>query len=147
MYKEMASPSKRGKIVVSDGYLAVTPEYYRSISAAMKNTLDYFLGTGTNFILKNAREMVSKLHIRISMIHKILTCNYFERGLKSPTNKSQGDKERSKTKFALLFSVVLIFPCQSPHALLSLPCDLESSSVVGLPAVFPPVARQYQNSC
>jgi NAD(P)H-dependent FMN reductase len=38
MYKEMTSTSKRGKIVVSDGYLAVTPEYYRSISAAMKNT-------------------------------------------------------------------------------------------------------------
>ena len=38
MYKEMTSTSKRGKIVVSDGYLAVTPEYYRSISAVMKNT-------------------------------------------------------------------------------------------------------------
>ena len=39
MYKEMTGY----KINDADGYLAVTPEYNRSISSAMKNTLDYFL--------------------------------------------------------------------------------------------------------
>lgn len=48
MYKEMTPPSKkltelRTKIVDADGYMAVTPEYNHSTSAAMKNTLDYFL--------------------------------------------------------------------------------------------------------
>lgn len=48
MYKEMTLPSKeltelRDMMVDADGYLAVTPEYNHSISAAMKNTLDYFL--------------------------------------------------------------------------------------------------------
>jgi NAD(P)H-dependent FMN reductase len=48
MYKEMTDPSEkmkslRNKINDAEGYLAVTPEYNRSISSAMKNTLDYFL--------------------------------------------------------------------------------------------------------
>src|SRR5213592_885987 len=48
MYKEMTNPSKeltdlRYKINDAEGYMAVTPEYNRSTSAAMKNTLDYFL--------------------------------------------------------------------------------------------------------
>jgi NAD(P)H-dependent FMN reductase len=48
MYKEMIDPSQklkdlRTKIKDADGYVAVTPEYNRSTSAAMKNTLDYFL--------------------------------------------------------------------------------------------------------
>jgi NAD(P)H-dependent FMN reductase len=48
MYKEMADPSSKLKdlwikIKDAEGYLAVTPEYNRSTSAAMKNTLDYFL--------------------------------------------------------------------------------------------------------
>ena len=48
MYKEMTDPSEelkdlRNKIKNAEGYLAVTPEYNRSTSAAMKNTLDYFL--------------------------------------------------------------------------------------------------------
>ena len=48
MYKEMESPSEklrdlRDKIKDAEGYLAVTPEYNHSTSAAMKNTLDYFL--------------------------------------------------------------------------------------------------------
>ena len=33
----------RNKIKNAEGYIAVTPEYNRSTSAAMKNTLDYFL--------------------------------------------------------------------------------------------------------
>jgi NAD(P)H-dependent FMN reductase len=46
MYKEMTDPSEkmkslRNKINDAEGYLAVTPEYNRSISSAMKNTLDY----------------------------------------------------------------------------------------------------------
>jgi NAD(P)H-dependent FMN reductase len=48
MYKEMSDPSPKLrdlwiKIKDAEGYLAVTPEYNRSTSAAMKNTLDYFL--------------------------------------------------------------------------------------------------------
>jgi NAD(P)H-dependent FMN reductase len=48
MFKEMSPPSGKftelqRKIVDAEGYLAVTPEYNHSISAAMKNTLDYFL--------------------------------------------------------------------------------------------------------
>jgi NAD(P)H-dependent FMN reductase len=48
MYKEMENPPSRlrdlqNKIKNAEGYLAVTPEYNHSISAAMKNTLDYFL--------------------------------------------------------------------------------------------------------
>jgi NAD(P)H-dependent FMN reductase len=48
MYKEMTEPSEkmkslRSKIKDAEGYLAVTPEYNRSTSSAMKNTLDYFL--------------------------------------------------------------------------------------------------------
>jgi NAD(P)H-dependent FMN reductase len=46
MYKEMTDPSEkmkslRNKINDAEGYLAVTPEFNRSISSAMKNTLDY----------------------------------------------------------------------------------------------------------
>jgi NAD(P)H-dependent FMN reductase len=49
MYKEMSDPSPKLrdlwiKIKDAEGYLAVTPEYNRSTSAAMKNTLDYFSG-------------------------------------------------------------------------------------------------------
>ena len=48
IYKEMENtPSKlrdlQNKIKNAEGYLAVTPEYNHSTSAAMKNTLDYFL--------------------------------------------------------------------------------------------------------
>ena len=48
MYKEMENPSSnlrdlRNKIKNAEGYLAVTPEYNHSTSAAMKNTLNYFL--------------------------------------------------------------------------------------------------------
>jgi NAD(P)H-dependent FMN reductase len=48
MYKEMVNPSEkmksiRNKIKDAEGYLAVTPEYNRGPSGAMKNTLDYFL--------------------------------------------------------------------------------------------------------
>jgi NAD(P)H-dependent FMN reductase len=48
MYKEMKEPpakirNLREMIRNADGYLAVTPEYNHSTSAAMKNTLDYFL--------------------------------------------------------------------------------------------------------
>jgi NAD(P)H-dependent FMN reductase len=48
MYKEMNNPSPKlkdlwTKIKDAEGYLAVTPEYNRSTSAAMKNMLDYFL--------------------------------------------------------------------------------------------------------
>src|SRR5215213_8653624 len=48
MYKEMENPSEklkdlRNKVKKCNGYLAVTPEYNHSTSAAMKNTLDYFL--------------------------------------------------------------------------------------------------------
>jgi len=48
MYKEMTHPSDklqflRNQIIEADGYLPITPEYNRSTSSAMKNTLDYFL--------------------------------------------------------------------------------------------------------
>jgi NAD(P)H-dependent FMN reductase len=48
MYKEMVNPSEklidlRNKIKDAEGYLSVTLEYNHSTSAAMKNTLDYFL--------------------------------------------------------------------------------------------------------
>ena len=48
MYKEMVDPSEkmktlRNKINDAEGYLAVTPEYNRGPSGAIKNTLDYFL--------------------------------------------------------------------------------------------------------
>ncbi|MDE1765623.1 MAG: NAD(P)H-dependent oxidoreductase [Thaumarchaeota archaeon] len=48
MYKEMTNPPEklrdlREKIKNADGYLPVTPEYNHSTSAALKNTLDYFL--------------------------------------------------------------------------------------------------------
>jgi NAD(P)H-dependent FMN reductase len=48
MYKEMTNPSEmlrelQDKIKSAEGYMPVTPEYNHSTSAAMKNTLDYFL--------------------------------------------------------------------------------------------------------
>ncbi len=48
MYKEISNPSPKltqlkNQIVEADGYIPVTPEYNHSTSAAMKNTLDYFL--------------------------------------------------------------------------------------------------------
>ena len=48
MYKEMTNPTQRitdlrNKINDAEGYIAVTPEYNRSTSTALKNTLDYFL--------------------------------------------------------------------------------------------------------
>src|SRR5919202_2695746 len=48
MYKEMTNPSEmlrelENKIKAAEGYMPVTPEYNHSTSAAMKNTLDYFL--------------------------------------------------------------------------------------------------------
>lgn len=48
MYKEMNEPPQKiqelqSMIKTADGYVAVTPEYNHSVSAAMKNTLDYFL--------------------------------------------------------------------------------------------------------
>lgn len=48
MYKEMENPDDkiknlRNNIKDAEGYISVTPEYNRSISSAMKNTLDYFL--------------------------------------------------------------------------------------------------------
>lgn len=48
MYKEMDNPSQKlvnlqNKIKDAEGYIPVTPEYNRSTSSALKNTLDYFL--------------------------------------------------------------------------------------------------------
>src|SRR5215210_3966558 len=48
MYKEITNPSEnlkqlRNQIVEAEGYMPITPEYNHSTSAAMKNTLDYFL--------------------------------------------------------------------------------------------------------
>ena len=48
MYKEVSNPSPKltqlkTQISKHDGYIPVTPEYNHSTSAAMKNTLDYFL--------------------------------------------------------------------------------------------------------
>ena len=48
MYKEMENPSEKlvelgNKIKDAEGYVPVTPEYNRSTSSALKNTLDYFL--------------------------------------------------------------------------------------------------------
>jgi NAD(P)H-dependent FMN reductase len=48
MYKEMPNPTAqlidlRNKIKDAEGYMAVTSEYNRSTSAAMKNILDCFL--------------------------------------------------------------------------------------------------------
>lgn len=48
MYKEITNPSEnlkqlRNQIVEADGYMPITPEYNHSTSAALKNTLDYFL--------------------------------------------------------------------------------------------------------
>ncbi len=48
MYKEIKTPPENLQklytiIKEADGYIAITPEYNHSISAAMKNTLDYFL--------------------------------------------------------------------------------------------------------
>jgi NAD(P)H-dependent FMN reductase len=48
MYKEMENPSGKladlgNKIKDAEGYVPVTPEYNRSTSSALKNTLDYFL--------------------------------------------------------------------------------------------------------
>ena len=48
MYKEIRDPPEnlkqlRNQIVEADGYMPITPEYNHSTSAAMKNTLDYFL--------------------------------------------------------------------------------------------------------
>jgi NAD(P)H-dependent FMN reductase len=48
MYKEIRNPSEkmielRNKINDAEGYIPVTPEYNRSTSSALKNTLDHFL--------------------------------------------------------------------------------------------------------
>jgi NAD(P)H-dependent FMN reductase len=48
MYKEIIDPPEnlkllRNQIVEADRYMPITPEYNHSTSAALKNTLDYFL--------------------------------------------------------------------------------------------------------
>lgn len=48
MYKEMENPPEKLKqtqktLKESEGYVTITPEYNHSVSAALKNTLDYFL--------------------------------------------------------------------------------------------------------
>jgi NAD(P)H-dependent FMN reductase len=48
MYKEIIDPPEylkqlRNQIVEAEGYMPITPEYNHSTSAALKNTLDYFL--------------------------------------------------------------------------------------------------------
>jgi NAD(P)H-dependent FMN reductase len=48
MYKEIIDLPEnlkqlRNQIVEADGYMPITTEYNNSTSAAMKNTLDYFL--------------------------------------------------------------------------------------------------------
>ena len=48
MYKEIVDPPEnlkqlRNQIVEAEGYMPITPEYNHSTSAALKNTLDYFL--------------------------------------------------------------------------------------------------------
>ncbi|WP_428326908.1 NADPH-dependent FMN reductase [Nitrosopumilus sp.] len=48
MYKEMENPEPKfqklqNMIVSADGYVPITPEYNHTISAALKNTLDYCL--------------------------------------------------------------------------------------------------------
>ena len=67
MYKEMTNPTSqlvdlRNKINDAEGYMPVTPEYNHNTSAAMKNTLDYFLeGTISNRLqLYPTRQVLSE---------------------------------------------------------------------------------------
>ena len=59
----------------------------------------------------------------------------------------KGNTDRSQTKFAFRFLIVLEFLCRSLHALFTLRDDLVSSFVVGSLVAFPPTARQYHNNC
>lgn len=48
MYKEMENPEPKfqklqNMIISADGYIPITPEYNHTTSAALKNTLDYYL--------------------------------------------------------------------------------------------------------